>query len=143
MGSYQLHNKYLSALVSSHSWEPAAHHVQLVQGKPAAHHCPGSQTCPPASTSKDKDSLSFPGTSLDSASCFSRPGLARQHQLGCYSWCLFYSASLLSFPHLFRKHHVVSGAGSWQTLLVAFIIIVINHFNLVAVGSGTLFRSGC
>lgn len=58
----------------------------LIQRQQAAPHCAGRQTLPTAPTSKYTDLLYFPETSLDTASCFSRPGTGWQHQVGCYSW---------------------------------------------------------
>lgn len=64
----------------------AAPSVPLIQRQQAAPHCAGRQTLPTAPTSKYTDLLYFPETSLDTASCFSRPGTGWQHQVGCYSW---------------------------------------------------------
>ena len=64
----------------------AAPSVPLIQRQQAAPHCAGRQTLPTAPTSKYTDLLYFPETSLDTASCFSRPGTSWQHQVGCYSW---------------------------------------------------------
>ena len=76
----------------------------LIQRQQAAPHCAGRQTLPTAPTSKYTDLLYFPKTSLDTASCFSRPGTGWQHQVGCYSWFGLPPPLPFFLPHLLRKH---------------------------------------
>ena len=126
----------LSSVISSVlSESTAAPSVSLIQQQHVAPCCAGKQTLPTAPTSKYTDPLHFPETSLDTASCFSRPGMGWQHQVGCYSWFWLYSPSPFFLPHLLRKH-------TEQGLLFADIpldfFLIITIINILKSGSSWL-----